>query len=124
LSILALVDRTWNVRAQSPHSNTISVQWPKYPVPDAKSGQKVTKYIAVCISNVDPKNISAGTTDGDSTRVEVVNLMSNSNYTVQVLTFLGNSSISNVTIHNETIRASQKVIVRTKKQGKQKLNLS
>jgi hypothetical protein len=63
-------------------------------------------------------NISVASTDGNSTSVEVEKLMKYSEYTVQVLALLDNSSNPNVTNLNETIRASQKVVLRTVEDGK------
>lgn len=114
LFFLAFVNQTWNIRAQTKHSTKISIQWPRFVVNDPRLS--VTKYIALCTSKTDPRNISSAITDAKGTSVTVVNLMPNTNYIVQVLAFLSSSSSSSK--GNESIRASREVVVTTKPQGK------
>jgi hypothetical protein len=116
-----LVDGTWNIFAQSYDFSTINIQWLKYQINNVKSATKVTKYIALCFPKMVPRNISAWTTDGDSTSVEVKNLTVNTDYIVQVLAILDNDNQtwkSSFPDRNKTIRASQQVIVTTTKNGK------
>lgn len=97
----------------SKNSTTIHVKWPGYP----DLNVKVFKYMAMCISNDD---ISAETTDGQGRNVELASLKRYSEYTVQVLAFIGNSSNSSFTNWNETIKRSQKVLLTTLDDGEKR----
>jgi hypothetical protein len=103
----------WNITAVSKSSTTIHVQWPGYP----DLNIKVFKYMAICISKDD---ISAETTDGQGRNVELARLMRYSEYTVQVLAFIGNLSNSSFSNWNETIKRSQKVLLTTLDDGEKR----
>lgn len=112
--ILAFVEQTWNIQAQSKHSNSISTQWPRFVLSNPRL--TVTHYVVLCTSKADPRNITSSMTDGKGTSVTVGKLMPDTKYMVRVLAILSRPFSSNKI--NESIRASGEVEVRTKPQGK------
>lgn len=86
--------------------------WPEYPV------KIPSKYMAVCIATSDPTNLTVVATSYLTRSAVLGSLKKFSQYSVQVLAVLGNSSLENSTNWNEIIRGSRKVLIMTDEDGK------
>ncbi|XP_031570637.1 uncharacterized protein LOC116304951 isoform X2 [Actinia tenebrosa] len=107
------VKSTWNISAKSDRSSTINVQWSEYPLSsNIAASTQVVSYVAVCIAVKNHTDISVASPDGQGRSVNVTHLRSNTEYYVQVIAVLGNSS--NTTSANETtFQRSENITVRT-----------
>lgn len=74
--------------------------------------------MAVCISKSDPTNLTVVATSNYTRSAVLGSLKKFSEYYVQVLAVLGNSSQENITNWNQIIRGSRKVLIKTDEDGK------
>lgn len=100
----------WNISAISKNSTTIDAQWSGYP----DKSVRVHKYMAICTSG---NNLTAETANGESRSLKLANLVPYTEYTVQMLAFIGNSSNTSFANRNETVKRSQDINLTTLDDG-------